>query len=165
MDTIILILAIGGVVAFAIYIIIQEKKRKANQPKPYMLATDYNLHECNEFDKILMNLINIYRVENGLKALWFNQLLVNVSYTHSYYMMLEDKVSHDFLDQRQEAFPDRHPGEIVAVYYSTALGFLNAWKNSPDHNEAMLNPMYKFIGLGTAYNDRGNKFICCMFLD
>ena len=42
-------------------------------------------------------------------------------------------------------------GENIAAGYATAAKVFAAWKNSPDHNENMVNPNFKVIGVSLVY--------------
>jgi uncharacterized protein (TIGR03437 family) len=47
-------------------------------------------------------------------------------------------------------------GENIAAGNSTASGTFNQWKNSPAHNQNMLNPNYKVIGIGRGFGASSN---------
>lgn len=105
-------------------------------------------------------LINQYRQQNGVPPLAVSNALTAAAQLHSEDMATNNYFSHTSLDGR--TFVDRIRqagytyntwlGENIAAGYSTAQSVFNAWKNSPGHNENMLNPNFKVIGIGLAYD-------------
>lgn len=116
-----------------------------------------------------LNLINDYREENGLQAL---QLSDNISTASAHY-------AHDMAKYDAYRVPEAHvsgptdyyfEGAILTDrmnqedYYGSAYGeniaagqasvqeVFEAWRNSPPHNEMMLNPDMNVIGIGLVEN-------------
>lgn len=105
-------------------------------------------------------LINQYRQQNGLQPLSLSSTLTTAAQLHSEDMARRDYVSHTtpegktFVDRIREAGYTYTTclGENIAAGYSTAQAVFEAWKNSQGHNQNMLNPCFKAIGIGLAYS-------------
>lgn len=112
-----------------------------------------------------LQLINQYRVDNGLQPLLFSPMITEACYRHN-----SDMGKYAFFDHytvqsdwfASGASPwDRmaasgysyntYKGENIAAGYSTAAGVFIGWKNSPGHNANMLNANFKVIGISLVY--------------
>ena len=129
--------------------------------------TDYS--SAAEIDTL--NLINDYREENGLQAL---QLSDNISTASAHY-------AHDMAKYDAYRVPEAHVsgptdyyfegavltdrmnaegyygsayGENIAAGQASAQEVFDAWRNSPPHNEMMLNPDMNVIGIGLVENPK-----------
>ncbi len=108
----------------------------------------------------LIELINQYRVAHGLKPLTVSPELTLAAQRHSEDMANRDYFSHytpEGLSPVNRVVAAGYTnwvavGENIAAGYFTPEDVFNAWKNSPGHNRVMLNPAYKEIGIGVAYN-------------
>lgn len=84
-----------------------------------------------------LELINNYRITNGLSALRDLGTIKAVAFTHTDYMIEVSDVSHDNFYQRKlslEANANaRIVSENVAFGFSSAQSVVNAWLNSPGH--------------------------------
>jgi uncharacterized protein (TIGR03437 family) len=106
-----------------------------------------------------LKLINDYRAQNGLGTLKASIALTNAAKwmandvaTHNYFAHY-DSLNRD-PKERMVAFGYAYLtawGENIAAANPTAAGAFNQWKNSPAHNQNMLNPSFKVIGIGRAY--------------
>ncbi|MEM1557251.1 MAG: CAP domain-containing protein [Thermoproteota archaeon] len=107
-----------------------------------------------------LTLINQYRQQNGLSPLSLSNTLTTAAQLHSEDMAIRNYFSHTtpegrtFVDRIREAGYTYATclGENIAAGFSTAQAVFNAWKNSPGHNQNMLNPCFKAIGIGLAYS-------------
>lgn len=126
--------------------------------------TDYTGAEIDT-----LNLINQYREENGLQALQLSDKTSTASahYAHDMakydaYRVPEAHVSGPtdyyfegaILTDRMnaEGYYGSAYGENVAAGQAGAQEVFEAWRNSPPHNEMMLNPDMKVIGIGLVEN-------------
>ena len=119
----------------------------------------------------VLRLINDYRQENGLDPLLLSDTLSVSSERHS-----EDMGEHGFFAHNTVASSyyevgdapwDRmaregydyntFTGENIAAGFETADEAFEAWRNSPSHNHAMLDPNYRVIGVGRT-DAPGSKF-------
>lgn len=118
-----------------------------------------------------LRLINDYRQENGLEPLLLSDTLSVSSERHS-----EDMGEYGFFahntaassyyeagaapwDRMAEEGYDYNTfsGENIAAGFETADEAFEAWRSSPSHNQAMLDPNYQVIGVGRT-NAPGSKF-------
>lgn len=107
-----------------------------------------------------LSLINQYRQQNGLKPLSLSSTLSTAAQLHSEDMANRNYFSHTTPEGK--TFVDRIIGagythftclgENIAAGFSTAQAVFEAWRNSPSHNENMLNPCFEEIGIGLAYS-------------
>ncbi len=112
-----------------------------------------------------LQLINDYRQQNGVGPLILSDTLTVSSEHHS-----QDEAKYGFFAHNTEAssyYPrgsqpwDRmaaegydyntYRGENLAVGYETAEEVFEAWRESPPHNEAMLDGHYRVIGVARLY--------------
>lgn len=119
----------------------------------------------------LLQQINTYREANGLADLTLSPTLGAAARHHSESMATFNYFdsSHDLRfegpDQDQTiswqqnianaGYPDNthtSRAENLAAGYESAAETLQQWQNSPSHNEHLLSPKYKAIGIGQAYN-------------
>jgi uncharacterized protein YkwD len=107
-----------------------------------------------------LTLINNYRAANGAGPLQVSIALQNASQWMSSDMAAKNYFNHtDSLSRdpfsRMAAFGYAYPtasGENIAAGNSSAQSTFDQWKASSGHNANMLNPSYKVIGIGRAYN-------------
>ncbi|MDO4916081.1 MAG: CAP domain-containing protein [Rothia sp. (in: high G+C Gram-positive bacteria)] len=101
----------------------------------------------------LLNMINNYRVQNGLSRLLYSPTLSVVERGESERQFTEGYYSHSsvFLnDSRVTGYANAR--EIIALSYNDDLNeLMNFWKSSPHHNEALLLSPANAIGIGFAY--------------
>ena len=110
-------------------------------------------------EQAFLKLINDYRAQNGAGPLNASIALTNASKWMSGDMAAKNYFSHTDSQGRDPfvrmaAFNygyNSYRGENIAAGYSDAASTFNQWKNSPGHNENMLNPNYKVIGIGRVY--------------
>ena len=111
----------------------------------------------------VVRLINEYRVSKGRDALLVSDLLSDSSTKHSLDMAKYGFFSHVSLqsdwfpagaNQRARAVACGYPSnatsvvENIAEGYGTAAQVFLAWKYSQTHNENMLSPFWKVVGVG-----------------
>lgn len=107
-----------------------------------------------------LTLINDYRAANGAGPLKASIALTNAAKWMSADMATKNYFSHTDSQGRDPfvrmaAFGynyNSYRGENIAAGYADATNTFNQWKNSPGHNQNMLNPNYTVIGIGRAYS-------------
>jgi hypothetical protein len=110
-------------------------------------------------EQAFLTLINDHRIGNGLGTLSLNSELNN-----SAEWMSNDMAANDYFDhtdslgrdpfERMADFGYDHStwkGENLAAGMATAQTAFDLWKNSPVHNNIMLDANYEVIGIGRAY--------------
>lgn len=99
--------------------------------------------EVKSIETEIVNLINAYRVDNGLLALKLEKGIVKLkAKEHNLYMINRNAISHDLFDNRSNeiinAIEATRVGENVAFGYTTAKDLVDAWIASNDHRKNIL---------------------------
>lgn len=132
---------------------------------------DYSFDE--ELEQRVLELLNEYRKENGLKELIQDEMLSEMARWKSNALLQNNYFSHK--DEKHGYTPEiinsmhgslENPffqmGENL--HYSTkisieAQNILDAWKNSEAHNGNLLNPSWSHVGIGIVQGaESGSKF-------
>jgi uncharacterized protein YkwD len=168
MTTTILISVLIAIIVFAIVAIRNAIKIKAaQQPKPIIVYPNYTM---TAYEFRLIQLINEYRINNGLGILYSLSTLANVSYSHSVWLAENIKSTDQFdidghhnKQQRFDYFKPKRVGENNAMGYIHPESVVAGWKNSPSHNANLLMPYFNSVGLSHCKSVSGVDFVCCMF--
>ncbi len=118
-----------------------------------------------------LQLINGYRQDNGLGPLTLSDSLSVASERHSedmgkYNFFAHDTVKSSYYPANAEPWDrmkaegydfNTFKGENIAAGYETAEEVLQGWRNSPSHNDAMLDGNYHAIGIARVHIP-GSKF-------
>ncbi len=99
--------------------------------------------------------IDGYRVGNGRGTLAPNPGLDNEAQAWANHLAARDIVVHN------RGLIDRGFGEniVAAGTHCGASCLVTLWKNSPGHNENLLDPGYRSAGMGIAYSVSGKVFV------
>ena len=105
-----------------------------------------------------LNTINAHRAEHGLTPLAMSQAIGAAAEHHALDMAANDYYGHDSLDgttfsQRMTAHGyafNTHVGENIAAG-ADAVGTVQQWIASPEHDANLLNPNHAAVGIGVAY--------------
>ena len=116
-------------------------------------------------ERAVLAKINQYRAGKGRKALALTQTLGAAADHHSVQMAKADYFSHTLLggvswdkNIRNHGYTfNTARGENIAAGHADADTTFLQWKGSPEHNKNMLDPDYKAIGIGRAY-DAGSRY-------
>ena len=114
----------------------------------------------------VVDLINNYRISNGVDPLLVSDKLSDASAKHSHDMAKYDFFGH--LSESSDWFPlnaNPHVRDVACGYpdsayvtenigagYDNASGVFAGWQQSPGHNANMLDPNLKVIGVGMESN-------------
>ncbi len=111
-------------------------------------------------EQVFLKLINDYRIANGLGI-----VQVSISLSTAADWMSNDMATKGYFSHTDSTGRDPFTrmqnfgynfntwlGENIAAGYSDAVNTFNQWKNSPGHNENMLHPSFKVIGIGRVMN-------------
>lgn len=135
----------------------------ATSPDPASQSAEARCLQPNEEE--LLRLINEYRREQGLNTLDPVASLNVAAYRHSLDMGQRNYFAHqtmdplpDYLSGPQpwdrtaaEGYPERTTqGENLAAGQESAQSVFDGWRNSPEHNEIMIDPAFVVIGIGHA---------------
>ena len=110
----------------------------------------------------IVRLVNVKRVENGLKPLKANLDIARSARNKSQDMATNKYFSHvsptfGSTFKLMESFGIRFSaaGENIAYGQKTPAAVMNAWLNSPGHRANILSKTYTNIGVGLAKNSNG----------
>ena len=119
----------------------------------------------------IVDLTNYVRAENHAPPLSVNPALMQAAQLHSQDMAALNQMSHDLpgvplasLTQRAAYvhYSYRMLGENIAYNQADPSSVVASWMNSPPHRENMLNPSFTDIGVGLAWNRRGEPYYTMM---
>ena len=130
-------------------------------------ATSASINSTYELE--VFNLVNNVRskgaicggiVKPAVLRLTWNQSLANAARGHSIDMANKNYFSHTSLDGRTFVdrvraagyYPYRTLCENIAAGYNTASAVMNGWMSSTGHCNNIMNPSFKEIGVGYAFN-------------
>ena len=129
------------------------------------VVTSYN-YSADETK--LAEVINEYRVSQGLNALEIVNHISFKSEEHNEYMISKNVVNHDYFEARSnniiQVLGAVKVGENIAYNFSTPNSALHAWLNSPGH-KANLEGDYTHFGISITVNPTtGKKYYTNMFM-
>jgi uncharacterized protein YkwD len=119
----------------------------------------------------IVDLTNFVRTENQLAPLTENPQLMQAAQLHSQDMASLNDMSHDLpgvplatLTERAAYvhYSYRMLGENIAYNQADPASVVASWMNSPPHRENMLNSSFTDIGVGVAWNGRGEPYYTMM---
>jgi PKD repeat protein len=128
---------------------------------PYVVCGSGAVLDAEE--QAFLDLINQYRIQNGLSPLGVSPTLQTAADEHAHDMAVNDFMSHTGSDGSQpedRAWNAGYPktagvGENIASDAETGFQAMWAWKSSPPHNANMLNPSWTAIGIA---REKGNHW-------
>jgi len=115
----------------------------------------------------IMELINAYRINEGLSPLNQHNTVKAVAYTHTDYMIEVDNVSHDNFFLRKESLQTNADANIVsenvAYGFNSAASVVNAWINSPSHKDNIEGD-YTDFDVSAEQNEAGKWYFTNIFI-
>ncbi|KIX20437.1 hypothetical protein SY27_13420 [Flavobacterium sp. 316] len=122
-------------------------------------------HDAVELE--LLDLVNAYRVENGLNPLDIIEHISYKSEEHNEYMISTGTPNHDGFEQRklnlEQVLNATRVGENVAYGYLNPQSVLNNWKISEGH-KANLEGNYTHFGVSIRMNSEGKRYYTNIFI-
>jgi uncharacterized protein YkwD len=108
------------------------------------------------------DMVSIYRRNKGLATVAIDPQLQKVAERQALAMASADALSHTVrgdLQSRLDGAGVRHSAAVenVSAGYHTLAEAFSGWRQSPHHNENMLNPRMRRMGIATAYAP-GSKY-------
>lgn len=108
----------------------------------------------------LFGLLNAYRQERGLPEFGRSGRLYEAAQVHADDMARNNFMAHtssdgtDLFDRLRRYYPyETWMGENIAAGFSRANGVLGAWRESEAHNQNLLQPEYRVVGIGLGMNE------------
>jgi len=138
-------------------------------PKNYEFTFD------SDAEAYILKRLNDYREENGLKPLELRADLTQSAKYKSLAMLQYDYFSHDNPNLSGKSF-DYLIWDVLKLSYTSIgenLAFVGnssqmnqieaeelflGWKNSPAHNEQMLNPYHQYVGIGVVRSNYSGPY-------
>lgn len=132
------------------------------EPAPVQQSYQHSNYELEVLD-----LLNDYRVSQGLQPLQIIEHISFVSGGHNDYMIAVNGVNHDGFEERKvnltQVLNAYKVGENVAYGYSTPESVVQAWINSPPH-KALLEGEFTHFGLSVKYNENNKSYFTNIFI-
>jgi uncharacterized protein YkwD len=118
---------------------------------------------CSTYAEEVLMYVNQARAANGRSALVLDGDLcaaaeVRAKEVLSYFSHTRPNGTSCFTVLREFGVNYRVCGENIAKGYNDARSVVNAWMNSASHRANILNPNYKFMGVGKSGNGWGQFF-------
>jgi len=144
-------------------VIFGEKKVEIKSFSP-----NYDFRTMSKEELALGEIINDYRISNGLKPLFYEMTHYGVSTKRVEYFVSkppDTTLSHEgFSKDISELYSmGLHVAENIAFGYGTKEGVLEGWKRSYSHNKALLKPDWEFTGVSIKEDSNGRKYYCQIF--
>lgn len=122
-----------------------------------------NHPEYDTEEAALVDLINDYRDQNGLKRLKVSHGLTNATDAHSHEQASQDNLHHSNVPQLlAQHYSTQWTcwGENVAMSPAPSTGqtVFAAWQASPEHDPNLLDPCFKVMGLARATSAGGDDY-------
>lgn len=121
----------------------------------------------SSIEKDIINAVNDYRKENGLKELGTLDDITLQAIDHNSYMIQNKKVSHDNFDKRYIALVNeigaKAVSENIGFGYRTADAVVNAWLNSEGHKTNIKGDFTHF-GISVEQDEDGKNYFTHIFV-
>ncbi len=123
--------------------------------------------QAKQIEIEIMELINAYRINEGLNPLNEHNTVKAVAYTHTDYMVEVENVSHDNFFQRKQSLQVNADANVVsenvAYGFSSAESVVNAWLNSPSHKDNIEGD-YTDFDVSAEQNNEGKWYFTNIFI-
>ena len=124
--------------------------------------------EYSTLDYQIAELINAYRISEGLAPLNILNAASKEAISHNHYMVDQGSPSHDYFYVRSQNLKDavnaKTVSENVGYGFSSAASLVNAWLNSEGHRENIENPDFTDFGISTKQDADGNNYFTNIFV-
>jgi hypothetical protein len=120
---------------------------------------------ANNFQLDLVHAINQARVDNGLLPLKVDETLDSAAQGYADELADSGRFDHYGADGSSPASRATKAGykglvaENLAIGYSEATAVVEGWLKSEGHRRNLLNPNYRFLGVGEAEHRRGKVWV------
>lgn len=124
------------------------------------------------FEKKVVELVNVERQKNGLPALYLDNRISDVARTKS-----KDMADNNYFAHQSPTYGSAGDmllkfgvtwsawGENIASGQKSPEDVVSQWMNSPSHRENILSPNFALIGVGYCTNSSGKTFWTQMFIN
>ncbi|WP_055447650.1 CAP domain-containing protein [Lacinutrix mariniflava] len=153
-------------VLFSTFLMSCSVEEDNNIPEEY--NSNNTTAEYTQLDYEIAELINTYRISQGLNALNILNEASNEASTHNQYMVNKGVTSHDYFYLRSQnletAVNAINVSENVGYGFTKATSVVNAWKNSEAHRLNMVNPDFTDFGISTKQDANGKNYFTNIFV-
>ena len=123
--------------------------------------------QAKQIEIEIMELINVYRINEGLNPLNQHNTVKAVASTHTDYMIEVNNVSHHNFFLRKQSLEANANASIVsenvAYGFNSAPAVVNAWINSPSHRDN-IEGSYTDFDVSAEQNDTGKWYFTNIFI-
>lgn len=123
--------------------------------------------QAKQIEIEIMELINAYRINEGLSPLNNHNTVKAVASTHTEYMIEVENVSHDNFFERKLSLEANASANIVsenvAYGFSTADAVVSAWIDSPSHKDNIEGDFTDF-DISAEQNENGKWYFTNIFI-
>lgn len=119
-------------------------------------------YEAHITPEEIVELTNIERKNAGMSEVELDPILTKAALVKASDMMARDYWSHNTPDGKQPwiflaevGYQYRYAGENLARDFSSSVGVVEGWMNSPSHKENLLSPRYRDMGVAIVEGDLG----------
>ncbi|MEQ3665907.1 MULTISPECIES: CAP domain-containing protein [unclassified Olleya] len=159
-------LTVTLIVLFNIFLMSCSVEEEVNTPESYS-ATIADV-SYTQLDYEIIELINNYRISQGLSSLAILNEASKEAIDHNQYMVTQGTPSHDYFYLRSQNLKQtvnaKTVSENVAFGFSNAQALVNAWLNSESHRENIENPEATNIGISTKQDAEGKNYFTNIFV-
>ncbi|AUC82557.1 CAP domain-containing protein [Lacinutrix sp. Bg11-31] len=124
--------------------------------------------EYTQLDYEIAELINAYRISQGLNTLNILNAASKEATKHNQYMVNKGVPSHDFFYLRsqnlKESVNAKNVSENVGFGFSNAQSLVDAWINSEGHRQNIENPDFTDFGISTQQDEQGKNYFTNIFV-
>ncbi len=120
---------------------------------------------ATETHRAMLEALNLYRLQNGLNPLTYSERLEDAANAHVRDLWARsffDHVNPDSLGPSERAleagFCHQYVGENIAAGQRSVQAVTEAWKNSPPHDDNMLEPGFAYVGMGYFVDPTGRQY-------
>lgn len=100
-----------------------------------------------DYNRILLEQINMYRIDNGLNSLRLDPVLGQLAKKHSSEMFQRKRVSHRNFSERANQAGSCLCVENVGWNYDSPRNMFDGWRKSRGHDRNMLNEGISRVGI------------------
>lgn len=136
------------------------------------LGTENPTVQNLDFEKEILNLVNEIRIKHKLEPVVWQEDLARAARYHAQDMAFDDYMQHATYDlknkrlvkvcgtfDRIEKFIEMsYLAENISAGRTTAKATVGSWMKSTGHRENILNPNFKYLGVGYVYKENTEYF-------
>lgn len=132
----------------------------------YISINNYN--DLSYDEKDIIYFINYEREKAGLTTITSDEFAGDVEYPHIDFLVYIDDINHDGFISRRDKLINRGAwgvSEILAMKFNNPEFAVQAWMNSINHRNAILNPLFDAAGFVVIENQYKDKWYGVLFID